>query len=182
MSDSAYILFDMHAANAILRAYIMDVTGFGPDAVLIETRTGPRPVDRGPYVTIYWREQDLLPQFDSPFSQPADDAGAGAESLKNETYCTVRITVRGDDAYNIASELRYQLDRGQRAFELWHVLGYAGTSNVTDLSAVYGAKVQQRAFIDLSFYAAFGRTYPLDWFDRAPWIVNGAQSILPARS
>lgn len=169
------VLFDIDAANAILRAYIMDVTGLADNAVLIETRTGPRPMDIGPYVTILWREQDLLPQFDSPY-----DAAAEEETLRNEAYCTVRITVRGDNAYNIASELRYQIDRGQRAFELWHLLGYAGTTNVTDLSAVYGAKVQQRAFIDLSFYAAFGRRYPLDWFEQVPWIINGARSILPA--
>lgn len=173
------ILFDVDAASAILIAFIMDVTGFQSNAVLIETRTGPRPVDHGPYATIWWRDQEGLPQFDSPFDQPASEDVDGVEELKNEMHCTVRITVRGNNAYNITSELRYEIDRGQRAFELWNILGFSGVSSVTDLSAAYGGKVQQRAFIDLSFYAAFGRRYDLSWFKSVPWIINGASSIFP---
>lgn len=174
------VVLSVDMVNVILIAFIREVTGFPADAVLVETRTGPRPIDLRPYATILWQGQEALPQFDAPFYAPGDDE-AGTEELKNESHCTVRLTIRGDNAYNIASELRYELDRGQRAFDLWNILGFAGVSNVVDLSAVYGGKVQQRTFIDLSFYAAFGRTYSLDWFRSVPWIINGASHFFPSK-
>lgn len=172
------VIFSVDMVNAILISFILDATGLPVPSVLIETRTSPRPIDASPYVTILWRDQDLLPQFDSPFVQPLGES-EGLEDQKNEAWCSVRITVRGNNAYNMASELRYELDRGQRAFELWNMLGFAGVSSVTDLSASYGGKVQQRAFIDLNFYAAFGRRYDMSWFTSVPWIINNLSTLIP---
>lgn len=155
------------AINAALRAFISKITGLPENYVIIETRVGPRPYDDRPYCTILWLAQELLPQFDGDitFEQPTSEEDDGIEIRKNSAHCTVRITVRGDNAYNITSELRYAFESSNRAFDLWDVIGYAGITNVTDLSGSYGGKIQQRSFIDFSFYATFERKEPIVWFD-----------------
>ncbi len=162
----------------LLRAFIEHVTGTPADYILVETRTRPRPPDDKAYVTLYWKDQDLLPQFEGEFIAPEDESD-GQEYNENDAHCTVRITVRGKNAYNTASELRYALDSSQRQFDLYNVIGFSGTSGVTDLSAVYGGQVQQRAFVELSFYACFGRMYSLEWFNSVPWLINKMEYLFP---
>lgn len=176
MSDYAVLTVDM--VNDLLRAFIMHVTGLPADYVLVETRNRPRPPDDKPYVTMYWKDQEMLPQFEGDFIVPEGEED-GQEYNENDAHCTVRITVRGKGAYNNASELRYALDSSERQFDLYNVIGFSGTSGVTDLSAVYGGQVQQRAFIELSFYACFGRLYQLAWFRTVPWIVNNSEYLFP---
>ena len=178
-NDENILSIDM--VNALLRAFVINVTQLPDDYVIIETRTRPRPYDDKPYVTLLWTANELLTQLDGDmeFVQPDPPEEEGEEIRNNTALCTVRITVRGDNAYNRTAEIRYAIDSANRSFDLWNVIGYAGVTNVTDLSAVYGGKVQQRSFIDLSFYAAFGRRYPLAWFSSVPWMINGINYIYP---
>ena len=187
MIAPSQIVFDIHAANALLRHFVMEILDFADERVLIETKAGPRPADGAPYATLYWRNQELLPQFDGDMTfTPTEDEDEfpfvdckGIETRENPALCTVRFSVWGNDAYNLASELRYALDSANRNFDLWTVLGYAGVGNVQDLSAAFGGKIQQRAFIELSFYACFGRRYDLDWFNRVPFAINKENHIYP---
>lgn len=50
---------------------------------------------------------------------------------------------------------------------------------MTDLSAPLGGRIQQRAFFDMTFYALFGRAYPLEWFDASQWAINNESLQLP---
>lgn len=162
---------------AILRAFVCQVLSLPDNYVLIETKTKPRPMDDRPYVTLYWLEQTLLEKNMYYFEQPATPDVDCTENTVNEAYNTMRFTVRGPNAYNLCSELRYAIESHNRFWDLWRLLGFSGVTNVTDLSAVYGGQVQQRSFIDLSFYACLGKSYPLAWFDKCPFIINGIQSI-----
>lgn len=170
MSENFILRVD--TVNAVLRAFVMLILDLPDNYVIIETRARPRPYDDRPYVTIYWAEQEVLPQYEGDFSQPTNELEEGTELLNNASRCTVRITVRGDNAYNLCSELRYALDSKNRNWDLYNLVGFSGATSVVDLSAVYGAQVQQRAFIDFSFYAAFGRAYPLAWFKEVPFIFS----------
>jgi hypothetical protein len=188
--SSPFIVFSIDEANALLRSFVMAVLDLPDDHVLIETRMRPRPMDTQPYATLYWKEQELLNQFDADMDyvgtdEPDEDKKPdphfpdGMETRENPAHCTVRITVRGDNAYNLCSELRYALESANRNFDLWTVLGFAGCTSVTDLSAAYGAQTQQRSFIELSFYAPFGRRYNLDWFNAVPFVVNNKTAVYP---
>lgn len=176
MSEYAILTVDM--VNDLLRAFIMHVTELPADYILVETRSRPRPPDDRPYVTLYWKDNDLLPQFEGDFVAPAGEED-GQEYVGHDALSTVRITVRGKDAYNIACKIRYAMDASERQFDLYNVIGFAGATGPVDLSAVYGAQVQQRAFTELSFYACFGRLYPLAWFKTVPWIINNSQYLFP---
>lgn len=179
------IIFDINAANALLRQFVMAALDMPDNRVLIETKTGPRPMDGSAYCTLYWKDQEVLPQFDGDMVfAPVEDEDEypfinGIETRENEALCIVRFSVWGNDAYRLASELRYALDSANRNFDLWTVLGFAGVGNVQDLSVEFGGKIQQRAFIELSFYACFGRRYDLDWFNRVPMAVNKETNIYP---
>lgn len=182
------IIFDINAANALLRHFVMEILGLADNRVLIETKAGPRPSDGSAYCTIYWRDQELLPQFDGDMDWqevPDEDEYPfinGIETRENSALCTVRFSIWGDDAYNLASELRFALDSANRNFDLWTVLGFAGVGNVQDLSSAFGGKIQQRAFVELSFYVRFGRRYDLDWFNRVPFAINNDNHIYPKES
>ena len=89
------------------------------------------------------------------------------------------MSVRGPGAYSLASEARYGLEAAERFFDLWRVLGFAGCGPVTDLSVPLGGRIQQRAFFDITFYALFGRAYPLEWFDASQWAINNESLQLP---
>lgn len=187
------VIFSVDEANALLRSLVMAVLNLPSDHVLIETRARPRPMDNSPYATLYWKEQDVLNQFDGDMDyvgtdalgegeEPNPDFPDGMETRENPALCTVRITVRGENAYNLCSEIRYALESANRNFDLWTVLGFAGCTSVTDLSAAYGAQTQQRSFIELSFYAPFGRRYNLDWFKSVPFVVNNETAVYPKES
>lgn len=180
---SNHIILSVEAVEQLLRSFVVYVTELPDSYVIIETKARPRPKDDRPYVTLYWLEQELLTQLDGDyeFSPPELFAKEGVERRENAAHCTVRITTRGPGSYSITSAIRYAIDSSNRSFDLWPILGYAGVTNITDLSAVYGGKVQQRSFIDFSFYAAFGRRYELSWFSSSPWIINGLRTIFPRR-
>lgn len=162
--------------NKLLIAFCCDILNWTPDRVLIETRTRPRPIEKQ-YITIYWKDLDILVQT----------AGGGRfvdndqyiEELDNESYCTVELSVRGDNAYNLAVKIRQAIESNQRWFDLWQVIGFAGCDTVHDLSAEYGAKIQQRAVFDLHFYVLLNTTYPADYFEKAPIDINDSETYMP---
>lgn len=176
MSQYAILTVDM--VNDLLRAFLIHVTGLPPDYVLVETRNRPRPPDDKPYITMYWKDNDLLPHFEGDFIVPEGEED-GQEYNEHDAHCTVRLTVRGKDAYNIACNIRRAMDASERQFDLYNVIGFSGATGPTDLSATYGGQVQQRAFTDLSFYVCFGKLYPLAWFNKVPWIVNNSEYLFP---
>lgn len=178
MSQPLAKTLTVDAVNTLLVDYLTAFFQWKSGRVLVETQADARPPS-GVYATIWWKEQELLPQNFGSFTPPETEMEEGIQTLDNETLCTVRITLRGPKAYNLASEVRYSLEAAERWFDLWRVLGFSGCSTVTDLSGSYGGRIQQRAFFDLSFYAMFGRTYPLDWFDASQWQVNGTETIYP---
>ncbi len=168
--------------NDLLRAFISSTLDIEPKAVLVETRARARAADTSPYVTIYWKEQELLNQFEGDYIRPYDEderSEDGTELLYNDSYCTVRLTCRGKDAYKWASELRYALDSSNRQFDLYNIIGFAGCSSVTDVSTVFGGQLYQQTFVELSFYACFGRMYPLAYFDSVPWIIKDRDYLFP---
>lgn len=194
--SKSYSILDVDAVNLLLRRFVMEVLSLPEDFVLIETRMRPRPYDDKPYVTIYWKDQELLPQFDGDMEfidMPQNDPNSPSETIsdpglvdgsclevrRNTAHCTARFTVRGENAYNLASELRYALESANRNFDLWGILGFSGCTGPMDLSAIYGAQTQQRAHVELSFYAPFGRRYELDYFSSVPFIINKEQYIYP---
>lgn len=160
------------SVNALFRDYICEFLKLSGDRVLIETRMDRRPID-GLYVTLWWKRQEPLMQVasDADFSYN-EETGTATNYLPNETYATLQITCRGPNAYNVCSELRYSLYDPARYFDLFRVIGFGGAGTVEDLSASYGGRIQQRAFIDVSFYCCFGRSYPADWFDKSQWAIN----------
>ena len=146
--------------------------------MVVETQAGPRPPS-GVYATLWWKGQELLQQGMGDFTLPESPEDEGVQSLGNEALCTVQVSVRGPNAYSLASEARYGLEAAERFFDLWRVLGFAGCSPVTDLSAPLGGRIQQRAFFDMTFYALFGWAYPLEWFDASQWAINNESLQLP---
>lgn len=166
------------AVNTLLADYLTAFFQWDTGRVLVETQAGPRPPS-GVYATLWWKSQEVLRQDWGTFTLPESPRDDGIQHLDNESLCIMQITVRGPHAYSLASEARYSLDAAERFFDLWRVLGFAGCGPVTDLSAAFGGRVQQRAFFDLSFYALFGRAYPLEWFDASQWGINDEALQLP---
>lgn len=162
----------IQAVNELLIGYFSRLFGWeGQGRVLIETMARTRPPD-GLYMTLWWKNNDLLVQNTGEFIQPEDESEQGTQQLDNESLCTVQVTLRGQDAYSQCCEARYSLESSQRFFDLWKLLGFSGCDPVTDMSGAFGAHVQQRAFFDFHFYACFGRGYPADWFDHSQWAIN----------
>lgn len=180
MSD--YTVVTPDTAIQAVRALIITALDLPSEKVLVETRGRPRPYDNGPYVTVYWRMQQLLKQNTLEFvPPPEDDEQDGEERPTNSAYCCIRITVRGDDAYNLCSKLRYEFERGERWFDIFRVLGYSDIPDVYDLSAEYGGKIQQRAVMDFYFYIDFNARFPAPWFNKVNLVVNGETVPVPKK-
>lgn len=169
-----YLVLDVNTVSNALRGVVCSALQLAEDHVLVEGRVQPRPTDTTAYVTILWLEQELLNQFDGTYIPSAEQ-----EYLSNDAYCSVRFTVRGKAAYNLASELRYAIERGDRNWDLYNMIGFGGAGPVVDMSAAFGGKVQQRAHFDMSFYVPFGRTYTLAWFKKCGFIVDKTLTIYP---
>jgi len=157
--------------NDLLVNFFTSLFEWEDDRVLVETQAGVRPTN-GIYMTLWWKSNEMLNQGNGEFIQPDNNENRGAHKLDNESYCTIQITLRGDNAYSLCNEARRALDDPQRFFDLWTILGFAGCDPVQDMSAPFGGKIQQRAFFNFNFYATFGREYPADWFDKSKWIIN----------
>lgn len=101
------------------------------------------------------------------------------ESLINLSLCEVQVTFRGPSALESAVNARLSLGSSARAFDLWKLLGYSGTSGIQDLSAYYNGAIQPRSYFNFYFYALFNREYPADYFDKSKWNVNGIEITIP---
>lgn len=178
MSGPLVKTLTVNAVNTLLADYLTSVFQWEAGRVGVETQAGPRPPS-GVYATLWWKGQELLQQGMGDFTLPESPEAEGVQSLGNEALCTVQVSVRGPDAYSLASEARYSLEAAERFFDLWRVLGFAGCGPVTDLSGPLGGRIQQRAFFDMTFYALFGRAYPLEWFDASQWVINNESLQLP---
>lgn len=154
------------------------VTALPNGRVLIETKADRRPSE-GLYCTLWFKELTPLVQNDGDFEYNTDEPTTEliTQTLDHESLCTVQLTMWGDDAYDRVTDAMQALQNAQRQFDLWQILGFAGFDSVQDISVQYGAKIQQRAFVNLHYYACLGKKYPSDWFDVSQWEMN-----LPAKN
>lgn len=176
MSDVIQLTPQM--VNKLLKDYFDLFFGWepDPDRVLVETQAGTRP-PKGLYMTLWWRNIEVMRQ--DPGGTLVDTPEGTMESLINLSLCEVQVTLRGPNALEAAVNARLSLGSSARAFDLWKLLGYSGTSGIQDLSAYYNGAIQPRAFFNFYFYALFNREYPADYFDKSKWNVNGHIITIP---
>lgn len=150
------------------------LTGYARGRVLVETMSDRRPADGAPYCTLWFKNLEPLAvnvgdfYFDYETEDP-DKTIDAVQVLDNESFCTVQFSFWGNGAYNEATRFMQTLHAQRRYHDLWRVVGFAGIDAVQDISAQYGAKIQQRAFFNLDFYVCLGRALPADWFDVSQW-------------
>lgn len=154
------------SVQTLLQQVVCAITGYTADHVLIESKADRRPQDTKPYATLYMKRFEPLKQDvgDYYIDQDAPVAEDGTQVLDNETLFTVQFNFWGRGAVSTAMSVVSALQNGQRFFDIWKIIGFAGIDSVQDISAAYGAQIQQRAFFDCDFYACFGKAYPLDWY------------------
>lgn len=160
--------------NKLVIDLFKELLGWNEQQFLVETRGGARPSSGKPYMTLWWKNIEVLNQGYGEM-RSEEDSDEARQFLENESLCSLQITIYGNDAYNICNEVRMHLESANRFFDLWSVIGFAGCDSVNDLSADFGGHIEQRAFFNFSFYANFGREYPADYFDKSKWVINGEQ-------
>ncbi len=163
---------------AIIRKMFVEVieqlTGYTRGRVLVETMADRRPVDGKPYCTLWFKNLEPLTYSEGDWQLDTDEP---IQYQDNETLAMLQISFWGDDAFSEAYRLSQLFHAAARQFDLWRVVGYAGIDQVQDISTSYGAKIQQRAFFNLSFYVCLGRKIPADYFDKSQWGIE-----LPAQN
>lgn len=177
MSDVIQLTPQM--VNVLLKDYFDSFFGWDPEPnrVLVETQAGTRP-PKGLYITLWWRNIEVMRQDPGGTFSCSPDTGP-IESLINLSLCEVQVTFRGPSALESAVNARLSLGSSARAFDLWKLLGYSGTSGIQDLSAYYNGAIQPRSYFNFYFYALFNREYPADYFDKSKWNVNGIEIAIP---
>lgn len=144
------------------------LTGYARGRVLIETMTDRRPSEGAPYCTLWFKNLEPLVMNVGDFYY-GDDTEDAVQVLDNESHCTVQFSFWGVGAYNEATRFMQTLHAQRRFHDLWRIVGFAGIDSVQDISTQFGAKVQQRAYFNLDFYACLGRALPSDWFNVSQW-------------
>lgn len=153
---------------------LQQITGLPAGRVIIETKADRRPPE-GLYCTVWFKELEPLVQNEGDFEYPLDSYDndePATQILDNESHCVVQIEMWGDDAYARAIDAMQALQNSQRFEDLWRVIGFAGIDYVRDISVQYGAKIQQRAYFNLSYYVCLGKKYPADWFKDTQWVLS----------
>jgi len=160
MSDVIQLTPQM--VNVLLKDYFDSFFGWDPEPnrVLVETQAGTRP-PKGLYITLWWRNIEVMRQDPGGTFSCSPDTGP-IESLINLSLCEVQVTFRGPSALESAVNARLSLGSSARAFDLWKLLGYSGTSGIQDLSAYYNGAIQPRSYFNFYFYALFNREHPAD--------------------
>jgi hypothetical protein len=166
--------------NASLRALLVqcvqDTLGYPAGRVIVENMSDRRPEDGAPYATIWIKRTKFLVQNEGDFESTV----SGMEQiLHNECIITAQFSVYGADAYGETIKLSNAIHSANRWRDLWRVLGYAGQSSVQDISMLFGAKIQQRAFFDVDFYAYMGSAINIDWFNTAAIALGDESFIMP---
>ena len=105
MSGPLVKTLTVDAVNTLLADYLTSVFQWEVGRVVVETQAGPRPPS-GVYATLWWKGQELLQQGMGDFTLPESPEDEGVQFLGNEALCTVQVSVRGPDAYSLASEAR----------------------------------------------------------------------------
>jgi hypothetical protein len=149
----------------LIRNLLVDMVqtslGYPDGRVLVENMTDRRPSD-GVYATVWVKRTRFLVQNDGDF----DGVGLN-QVLHNECLITAQFSIYGADAYGECIRLSNAVHSGQRWTDLWRYLGYAGQSEVVDISMMYGAQIQQRCMFEVTFYAYMGSRFPSDFFTSA---------------
>jgi len=165
----------------LLVSTLEGVTGLEPGRVTWEATGGPRPPE-GLRCSLWWKGFEPLAQNVGEYRDVSapdtyDKATPIIQYLRNETFCEVQTSFWGDGAFDKAAATVGALQNDNRNFDLWRILGYGGIDAIQDISAYAGARIQQRAFFNLSFYACFGADYPVDWFDVSQWAIKYAGTV-----
>lgn len=171
ITDPEVLACTPEVVQKLLQEVTCAMTGYDADHVLIETKADRRPQDTKPFASLWFKNAEPLrqDQGDIYIDQDAPDSEDGIQVLDNETLFTVQFNFWGRGAYSTALSVVSALQNARRFFDLWRLIGFAGIDAVQDISAVYGAQVQQRAYFNCDFYACFGRKYPVDWYKVSQW-------------
>jgi hypothetical protein len=129
-----------------------------------------RPADGAPYATVLIKRTKFLVQTSGDFE--TNLVGEFSETLHNECVITAQFSVYGSNAYQECVRLSNAIHSSQRWTDLWRYLGYAGQSELMDVSMSFGAQMQQRCLFDVSFYAQMGSKFPADFFTNANMYVE----------
>lgn len=166
--------------NTIEQIGVLDVDGT-TGRVLVETRAGIRPT-KGFYVGIWWQSIEALPDYtgDAEYYENIDE-----ELIERRHFMSkvnIRLTGYGELAYQKMLILRVALDSDARFTDLWQIIGFAGTSEVQDISTEWQGVIHQRAYFDFYFYACLGNDFNADYFTKGKFNINNSgDEILPRR-
>jgi len=133
--------------------------------VFIETKMDRRSFD-SPYCTLWFKSLLFERQDLGKFIPPENENDEGRLLMPNLSYGTIQISLWGNGAYDRAVKIGQDLQSAERWWDLWSVIGFSDVDEVRDISAEYGAKIQQRAYFDFRFYVCFGRLHEVGWFNR----------------
>lgn len=171
------------AINAILINILSGMIG-GQDEgrVLVETRAGIRP-PKGFYIGIWWQSVEPLPDYTGDAEYYENDAD---NTLIEKRFLISKVNVRftgyGELAYQKMLKIRVAIDSDARFADLWQIIGFAGTSEIQDISTEWQGVMHQRAYFDLYFYASLGEEFNSDYFTKGSFnINNGGDEIYPRR-
>lgn len=137
------------------------------EPVIIEDASGPQPAELYCSIGISSIEPSEHAEETSVFRD-----NQFLEILANKSYCGLKVSFWGKDAFTRAIALQGHIMNSSRFFDLWQKLGFGGMSPAQSISAAYLGQIQERAVFTINFYAAFVAEYNADYFTKSQWGLN----------
>lgn len=108
--------------------------------------------------------QDESVGGDSRFNDEIDDEYT--EYLKTETRFSVRVTVWGGDAWDIAKRIEKIFKMSEALADFWTDIGASGADDVQYIPTEFKGKIQQIATVTLYCYVNMMYHEKADYFDK----------------
>jgi len=137
-----------------------------PDRAVQFENQNVRPPN-SPYATILFSDISAMPYDVSTY-----DEISGAQTLRNLSVLTVKLSIWDGAAMADASRLKASVESDNRLLDLWANMGRAQVTNVLDLTGEYLGRLRPRAEFSISGYATLSETFAADCFDSVDYNIE----------
>lgn len=134
----------------------------GEELVVIEPFHGSRPAKPHASIMLVWAHAEPHEVYEY---EDRDD-GEFWEGVKGERFCRMRIQFFDTGARQKAIDCQNLLRSSNRNFDIVAITGFGGIGDVQEFSTEYLGKQEERAYLDVEFYANLSAEYKSNWIEK----------------